>query len=203
MYTRDYKNSSVGSFYHIYNRGNAKQPIFLEQGDYVFFLLRLRQNLKPNGTEGRFFRPLPTGAFTLISYCLMSNHYHLLIRQNSEIPTGKLIAKVCTSYSKYFNQKYGQVGHIFQDKFKQKEVLDNRYLLWLSAYIHLNPVEAGLVKNPGEYPWSSSVRYLERGADLMLEPDIVLDQFDGDYSRFLSEAQTAQEYRDIKSDIPE
>ena len=71
----------------------------------------------------------------------MPNHFHILIRQNTDLSLTKIISKICTSYSKYFNKKYDRVGALFQDQFKSEHVAKNEYLLWLSAYIHLNPIK--------------------------------------------------------------
>lgn len=201
MYTRDYKNSAPGQCYHIYNRGNAREKIFRDSDDYRLFLLRLRQNIKPNGNEGRFFRPLPLGAFSLIAYCLMPNHFHLLIRQNQDISTSVLMGKVCTSYSKCFNKKYDRVGHIFQDQFKQRVIEDNEYLMWLSAYIHLNPAESEIVQNAFEYPWSSAEAFCASKNNELVEADIIKEQLRGSYRSFLAEARLAQEYRELEQDV--
>src|SRR3989338_10709114 len=122
MGIRDYKNFGPGSFFHIYNRGNNKQEIFLDDGDYSFFTLRLKQNLYPERFDELKVQPLPSNSFSLISYCLMPNHFHLILRQNSNIPTSKLILKVCSSYAKVFNKKHDRVGHVFQDQFKQIQI---------------------------------------------------------------------------------
>lgn len=188
MNHRDYKISSPGEYFHIYNRGNAKQDIFLAASDYQFFFLRLAQNIYPDRNDlPRRARPLPTGSFSLISYCFMPNHFHLLIRQNLENTTGVLMARVCTSYSKYFNEKYHRVGHLFQDQFKQKHVPDNQYLLTLSAYIHQNPRKDGLVENALEYPWSSYAEYVSGKSGGWCEKQSVLDQFPdtGSYHQFV------------------
>jgi putative transposase len=189
MQTRDYKQCAPETYYHIYNRGNGKDVVFKDHDDYSFFLLRLRQNLAPDGHEPRMFRPLPKNSFSLVAYCLMPNHFHLLIRQNQEIPTSKLIGKLCTSYSKYFNQKYTRVGHVFQDQFKQITVDNNRYLLWLSVYIHLNPQEAGIVTHPEMYNYSSIANYIQPNNPGLISDDIVRAQFpDGEkYRDFLLE----------------
>lgn len=201
MYARDYKNSAPGQYYHIYNRGNAREKIFRDPDDYRLFLLRLRQNIKPDGTESRFFRPLPLGAFSLVAYCLMPNHFHLLIRQNKDISTSILMGKVCTSYSKCFNKKYDRVGHIFQDQFKQKIIEDNEYLMWLSAYIHLNPVEAGIVQDAFQYLWSSAGAFCASENNEFIEADIIKEQICGSYRSFLVEARLAQEYRELEQDV--
>src|SRR3989344_4815697 len=92
----------------------------------------------PNAGQrgGLWVRPIPKGSFTILAYCLMPNHFHILIRQNLKIPIGQLMIKVCTSYAKYFNHKYNRVGNIFQDTFKAKVIETDEYLSYLSAYIH-------------------------------------------------------------------
>lgn len=174
---RDYKKWAEGEYYHIYNRGNAKENIFLVNQDYSFFIIRLQQNLFPK--EEYTFRtpPLPENSFSLISYCLMPNHFHLLIRQNGNIPVTKLLSRICTGYSKYFNKKYNRVGHVFQDQFKQAVLDSNKYLNWLTAYIHQNPKVAGLAKDPADYRWSSYGEYLGKSQNFICEKEIILSQF--------------------------
>src|SRR3989344_2415277 len=106
MGNRDYKQFGAGEYYHIYNRGNNKNDIFIDNNDYAFFIARVRQNLFPSQNTKFRSQPLPEGSFTLVNYCLMPNHFHFLIRQNKELSTSKLILRICTSYSKYFNKKY-------------------------------------------------------------------------------------------------
>jgi putative transposase len=181
MNNRDYKQFAKGGIYHIYNRGNLKENIFRGNEDYSFFTFRLRQYLFPEEElliPGSRIIPLPEKAFSLICYCLMPNHYHLLIRQNTDMPPSRLISKLATSYSKYFNAKYERVGHLFQGCYKQVPVVGNRQLLWLSAYIHQNPKKAKLVSDPIRYDWSSYSDYLaEHAHTLVSGSDIILDQF--------------------------
>ncbi len=190
MNNRDYKNCSPGEFYHIYNRGNAKNDIFINDEDFKFFLLRLRQNLFPDEDSNNRIQHLPKGSFSLISYCLMPNHFHFIIKQNSEIPTSKLILKVCTSYSKYFNKKYERVGHVFQDRFKQVHINDNSYLIWLVAYVHQNPKVTGLIKNLKDYPWSSYRDFLGERGDNLCDKEIILSQFKNikDFESFVEDS---------------
>jgi REP element-mobilizing transposase RayT len=205
MNHRDYKDSVPGGYFHIYNRGNAKENVFLDGGDYQFFLLRLAQNIYPDRNRlPRRARPLPAESFSLISYCLMPNHFHLLLKQNKEISTGILMKRICTSYSKYFNLKYKRVGHVFQDQFKQRYIEDNRYLKNLSAYIHQNPYKDGLVINPAKYPWSSFGEYLEERSDGWCEKDIILAQFPTrlHYSNFVEEYQPIRGVDDEMSMMP-
>ncbi|MDP3697870.1 MAG: transposase [Candidatus Taylorbacteria bacterium] len=190
MGNRDYKQSGAGGYFHIYNRGNAKNNVFIDNEDFEFFILKINQNLFPDIYRPKrlYSIPIPDGSFSLISYCLMPNHFHFLIRQNGDIPVSKLILKVCTSYSKCFNKKYSRVGHVFQDQFKQVLVEDNDYLKWLSVYIHQNPKVALLVNRPADYKWSSCADYINGSEGLIsCDKEIILSQFGGlnEYSNFL------------------
>jgi REP element-mobilizing transposase RayT len=166
MGKRDYKNFAPSTIAHIYNRGNNKEKIFFDEQDYKAFLFRL--GLCMGFTEEELNKEklitMPhsriringnNNLFKLHSFCLMPNHFHLLIEQLGDIPISKLISQVCTSYAMYINKKYKRVGHVFQDCFKTVLIENNPQLMWTSAYIHMNPVKDGLVKNPEEYNWSS------------------------------------------------
>src|SRR5258708_5665947 len=196
MNIRDYKQNGAGEIYHVYNRGNWKQDIFCDDQDMRFFLHRTKQYLFPerekiSDSMRLKTNPLPEGSFSLISYCLMPNHFHFLLRQNSDIPIGRLISRVCTSYSKYFNKRHGRVGHLFQDQFKQVNVDSNKYLTWLSCYIHQNPKTAGIISKPEEYNWSSYAHYLgNRNDSIVSGGELILDQFKNnkDYKKFVDES---------------
>ncbi len=137
-----YKESAEGVVYHLYNRGNRKQAIFEQDSDYRFYLAMLQRYCRESG-------------FSVIAYCLMPNHVHLLVRQNRSIGPSKLMARLHTTYAMYFNDEYKKVGHLFQGRYKQKIVSDNDYLLRLVSYFHLNPVKDHIVQSVGEYRWSS------------------------------------------------
>ncbi len=199
MNNRDYKKFAPNCFYHIYNRGNAKEDIFLNKDDYGFFLLRLREYLFPQENRrvssvvtGRYKRKqFPEKSFSLLSYCLMPNHFHLLIRQNSLVSISKLLAKISTSYSKYFNKKYERVGHTFQDAFKAVLVVSDAQLLWLSAYIHQNPNVGGLVTKLSDYPWSSYLDYAGTRNGTLVDKSFILQMFGGsikNYEKFVLES---------------
>ena len=154
MPKRDYKNFGENRYFHAFNRGNNYQDIFLDDEDYKFFILKIKQNIFP-GTGLKRMKLLPAKSFSLLSYCLMPNHFHLLLRQNDKSTAQQLLLRICTSYSKYFNKKYNRVGHVFQDRFKQVDIYDNEQLLWLHAYINLNPVLDKIAEQPEKYSWSS------------------------------------------------
>ncbi|MEA1937309.1 MAG: transposase [Patescibacteria group bacterium] len=146
MNNSKYKQSALGTYYHLYNRGNQKRKIFLNDSDYEFYLKRLRQSRKKY-------------EFTLLSYCLMPNHIHLIVRQDGNVSPSKFISSLHTSYSMMFNKKYNLVGHLFQGRYKQKIIEDDFYMKNLIAYVHLNPVKDNICKFPKEYKWSSYLEY--------------------------------------------
>jgi len=169
--SRDYKNFGIGTVLHVYNRGNNKERIFFDEQDYKSFLFRLGLALgfKEDELKGHSLLSIPNSRvritkanksdFELYSFCLMPTHFHLILEQKKETLPSNLILKLCTSYSKYLNKKYGRVGHVFQDQFKSVLIESNPQLMWASAYIHMNPVQDGLSKHPREYKWSSYNEY--------------------------------------------
>jgi hypothetical protein len=189
--SRDYKNLIQDHYYHVYNRGHHFQNVFEDDQDYFNFLKRLKilLGLEPV-VRGRHrkgnlsLRSLPPGSFDIIAYCLMSNHYHLLIRQNTDLPISNLMNRLCSSYGKYFNAKYGLVGSVFQDTFKAKVILPDNYLAYLTAYIHNNPT------SPASYPYSSFQEYITGTKRLVSGEAIVLKMFGNDrqeYEKFVND----------------
>ncbi len=157
--------------------------IFRDDQDYKNFLKRIALALGKEVAKGASFRsslhlkPFNAGTFSLISLCLMPNHFHLEIMQNTDIPIGKLLLKTCTSYSMYFNRKYDHVGHIFQDQFKAVPIENDRQLTTVSAYIHQNPKVAGLVDDSIDWPYSSYRSYLGSETINLYEKELILEQF--------------------------
>jgi REP element-mobilizing transposase RayT len=212
MNYRDYKQFAEGGYYHIYNRGNNKQDVFKEDADYLLFLSRLRECLFPAANAAKMpivrassIAPrrtvLPSGAFELVCYCLMPNHLHLLMKQCGIVPISTLMTKLCTGYSKCFNLKYERVGQVFQDQFKAIEVNSNEYLIWLSAYIHNNPVVAGFTQNPQDWRWSSYGEYFRREQGALCDIGVVRSQFQsfGDYEKFvLDSSELIRERKNVE-----
>ena len=167
------RDFSPGGYYHIYNRGNAKQNIFLQEEDYIFYLNRLRQ-IKDKQK------------ISLICYCLMPNHLHLLVRQDSDALISKFISLLHSYYVMYFNNKYDRAGHLFQDRFKHKTIDKDEYLLYLSSYIHLNPLIDGFTGKLEDYPWSSYPDYIDlRKGTLCDKESILLGKIPKDYQRIV------------------
>lgn len=138
-----------GEFYHIYNRGNSKQKIFLDTKDYYRFvdlLYAVNREEKFNFADSLkgisvYEKPLGSQLVAIGAYCLMPNHFHILITPLVEEGVSKFMQKLSTAYVMYFNQKYKRVGALFEGKFKSQYAGDDRYLKYLFSYIHLNPLK--------------------------------------------------------------
>ena len=159
-----------GAFYHVTSRGNERRSIFQSGRDFERFAGYLESATERYGAVVHCF-------------CLMANHYHLLL----ETPRANLEAilhHLNTGYTDYFNIKRGRSGHLFQGRYKAILVEKDSYALELSRYIHLNPVRAQIVKDPSEYTWSSYVTYIgrERSWDWLCE-DFILGQLSEDKQR--------------------
>jgi REP element-mobilizing transposase RayT len=136
-----------GQFYHIYNRGVGRQPIFREEENYLFLLRRV------NKYASAFH-------IAVITYCLMPNHYHFLLRQDDQIPAGRLPQRVFNSYTKAFNKRYDRTGTLFEGPYKAIHVDQDHYLLHLCRYIHANPVKHGLVYDLEQWPYSNYMEWV-------------------------------------------
>ena len=141
-------NFSVDEYYHIYNRGVEKRDIFLsdEDRDRFIRLLYLSNSVKP--FVFRDVQNLPLSQIhrgnlrvAIGAYCLMPNHFHLLIRETVEGGISAFMEKLSTGYSMYFNKKYKRIGSLFQGRFQAQHADNDNYLKYLFSYIHLNPVK--------------------------------------------------------------
>mgnify|MGYP001581037561 len=157
--------------YHIYNRGSHKADIFKSNADRERFLRLL---YVCNGTAPVVSRDIPIGRSYVFergerlvdigAYCLMSNHFHLMIRERAENGITVFMKKVATAYSMHFNAKYEHSGTLFQGRFKSRLVDNEAYLNWLFSYIHLNPVKVidPRWKETGITDEGGAEKYIER-----------------------------------------
>ncbi len=152
-----------GAFYHCLNRGNRRKPLFLSDDDYLFMLDCLNQAI------GKF------GAL-LHGYCLMPNHFHLLI-QAQQVPLSTLMRSCLTRYAQHFNRIHHLTGHVFQGRYRAILCQKESYLLELMRYVHLNPVRAHLVEAPQQWRWSSLNDYLHPSQNSWLHTREVLSLF--------------------------
>lgn len=154
----------AGALYHVILRGNNGQPIFGDDTD--------RHKLEELIAEGarRF-------GYCLLGYCWMGNHIHAAIRVG-RVSLSTSMHNLSFRYTGYFNWRHQRIGHVFQGRYRAILVDSDSYLLQLIRYIHLNPVRAGIVREPGGWAWSSHRVYLgQAGAPVWLEPEMVLEQF--------------------------
>lgn len=171
------------SYYHVYARGNNKQDIFIKQGDYGYFLGLLERYLSKAKIKSRagVLYPNFIDRIELLSYCLMSNHFHILIYQFDKNDMEKLMRSLMTSYSRYFNLKYKRTGSVFNSRYRAVKINQDSYLLHISRYIHLNP------ENWEDYKYSSWKYYVNRNEPDWLKPEKIFDLFtsQSDYYKFV------------------
>ena len=177
-------------YYHIYNRGVEKRIIFENDQDYKVFLDYLKYSLseppKPEEIKKTFtlqglpFKGVPrlpknfNEKIEIIAFCLMPNHFHLLVKQVDNSSLANFMMSLITRYSMYFNKKYDRVGSLFQGVYRAILINDESYLLHLSRYIHLNPSE--FTKDLAS-AYSSYGDYLGTRKTPWLKPDVILRQF--------------------------
>jgi len=128
--------------YHVMTRGNQKQNIFKEKGDYDTYLRILKKY------KSKY-------KFSLYGYCLMPNHVHLIMEPRRQKDLSKIMQGLNLSYAIWFNKNYDKVGHLHQDRFKSMVVYKDKYILNCINYIEANPVRAQIIEYPGDYKWSS------------------------------------------------
>jgi len=146
---------------HITQRAAGKDPLFIEDGDYLFMLGLLKE------IAGKY-------SLRIFAFCLMQNHVHLLLSPDEE-NLYDAMRDLFARYARWFNRRYERKGHLFGGPYRQAVCFDDRYLLAASLYIHLNPVKAGIENNPRHYRWSSVSLFCEDGAPKsFVDPDFIL-----------------------------
>lgn len=156
-----------GEYYHIYNRGIAKQNIFATTRDYqrftqTFFYYQI-QNPKPKFSHrtSSLYKIDPTKKIVdILCYCLMPNHFHLLVKQLQDGGISEFMRKFVHSYTKYWSTRRKRSGPLIQAMFKAVRIETDEQLLHVSRYIHLNPFVSSLVKDLNTHTWSSYLAYI-------------------------------------------
>lgn len=196
----------TNEIYHVINRGTGSIPIFNNDWNYNRFLeiLFYYQNTNPPKRFSKFLQ-LPTDErdkiiedlvrqksfwVEIIAYCLMSNHFHLLVKQIKDKGIFNFMSLFQNSYARYFNLKSSRKGGLFEDRFKAIRVETDPQLLHLSRYIHLNPYSSYIVKDfPTllKYPYSSLPEYLGLTKTTHCQKELILNQFSDidDYKKFI------------------
>ena len=183
MRYRDYKNFRPDNYYHIYNRGNNKQDIFLEPADYFQFIKRIKIILQQDINQTRLtqssIKPLPKNSFVIIAYCLMQNHFHFLIKTKEHSGlVSEQFRKFFSLYAQKVNEQTGRSGSLFLKPFRRKIIINENYLQRLIFYIHYNPVYHNISKTFENYNWSSYKRVLDQ-KKTNLQKEKVLELFNG------------------------
>lgn len=182
--------------YHVFNRGIAGQPIYHDKRDYQRFLnlIKYYQNIHPFPRYSKFLnlshemrnavlqklRSQSNFLVDIFGFCLMPNHFHILLKQRHEKGTSLFLSNLTNSYTRYFNTKQKRIGPLFQGKFKAVRIEDDEQLLHVVRYIHLNPYTSSLIKTIAElktYPYSSIQDYILQKDYQITDTDQVLSHF--------------------------
>ena len=170
----------AGHYYHVYNRGTNRQPIFANEENYWFLLRRVKSLL-------------PLYSIRIVAYLVMPNHYHFLIGVDKDGELSRFFQRLFNSYSQAFNRQQGRSGTLFEGRAKSILVDETNYVYALVRYIHLNPVVAGLVKSQQDWQFSNYLEWIGVRNDGLFDP-----QF---RKMFFS---APDEYKNfVLSDIPE
>ena len=179
------KSFDAPAYYHIYNRASGERPLFRDTLDRQYFLRLLQQHLHETPYDDDDKDKIKTYDVQVVAYCLMGNHFHLLLFQqyDPDAMTGYM-RSVGTKYSMYYNRKYNSKGHVFQSSYRASRITDESYLAHITRYIHLNP------RNWRTTRWSSYQDYVgERRTD-WVHPEYVLTHSPRQYAAFVQDYAT-------------
>ena len=183
------------SFYHVYARGHSKHKVFLDEQDYLFFLNLLERYLSSDEVRNSAGIPYPNfyNKVELAAFCLMPNHFHLLVYQHHQGALADFMRSLMTSYSRYFNSRYKQSGALFESRYRSSLIENDGYLEHISRYIHLNP------KKWRNYEYSSLPYYLQQVQVSWLRPERIMHMFSrpDEYLRFVSDYEENKKMLDI------
>lgn len=212
-----------GSYYHIYNRGANKQNIFVDDKDYTSFIKILAYYLlHPLGTAQSILDRVQDArvphiikesegtAYTLLAYCLMPNHFHFMLRQDSGLITiTNLMKRLSITYAPYYNARHKHSGSIFQGKYKNVLLTNEYQWFYLSKYIHRNPAHLQSTEpcNLSLYPYSSFQNYLGKKSERWINTSEILGRHDRDpigaYQRFVEDGSDSGNIEKITLDVNE
>jgi len=163
-----------GHYYHLYNRGVGGDAIFFNPGNYEYCLQLMERHSQQYSAA-------------IMAYCLMPNHYHLLVRQDGDKPLSTFIQVLFNAYVQAVNHQQARRGPLFEGRFRHVRVDRDEYLIHLCRYIHLNPVRARLVQSPEQWPYSDYVQWVaEPGGSSRQAPLIHLPD-PGTYRSFVAD----------------
>lgn len=183
------KHSEQG-FYHVIIKGAGNQIIFEDEADYEEFLRIMRR------ARDKF-------SLVVLAWCLMSNHVHLLV-EDTEEELSRYVHFVSTTYARYFNERWGHVGHVFLSRFKSVPIGSDAQLLVTLRYVLRNPSKAGMADHRS-YRWSSYSEYVGSVPADLSETSLLLDMLDGvsGFLRFVNDPEAAPYYPRTSARIPD
>ena len=188
---------AINNYYHVYNRGVAKQVIFHDDEDYRVFLNLIKRYLDIETHTDKYGRPYEQlrDQVELLAYCLMPNHFHLLCYLNDEQAITRLLRNISCAYTTYYNKKYNRVGTLFQGRYKASRITSDDYLLHISRYIHLNP------KDYKQWAYSSLPAYLGKIQTAWLQPTRIMELFKGGPDEYEQFIENNKPNKDILEDL--
>ncbi len=195
------------TFYHVYNRGVEGRNIYSDDQDYKTFLGYIKRYLTKTvqNEEQPRWKTDVVDKLQLVAYCLMPNHFHLLVKQKTTDGITIFIKALMNSYVKYFNQKHYRVGGLFQGVFKAVQVTDEPYLLHLTRYIHLNPIDVnGMTFDRLENYYCSYGEYIGKRKTQWVHPEEILSMFGSKLigiSRFSSYKDFVEKYQGNSGEV--
>ena len=160
---RSARRELADGVHHVTCRGNGKQLVFIRRVDHEIFLRLLAQ------VVDRF-------RWQCLTYCLMRNHYHLLVR-TPEPTLGVGMRRLNGRYAQDFNRRYGRVGHVWQERYHSVLLREDAHLAQAIGYIALNPVRAGICQRPEDWRWSAHRAIAGLGDDAIVSADVTLAYF--------------------------
>jgi putative transposase len=181
---RDLRTFTDGGIYHIIDRGNGRQRIFLKDGDYVAFLKLLGEVMERHEIE-------------LYAYCVMPNHFHLLLKIEQGENLSKAMQWFLTTHVRRYHQHYHTSGHLWQGRFKSFVVQADEYLVTVARYIEGNPVRACLVETAMNWVWSSHRGRCGIERDLLINPLPV--PWVGDWTQYVDTPLTPMEVAKVRN----
>jgi len=180
--------------YHVYNRGCNKQDVFFSERNYLYLLRKIKGSYRKYGVG-------------ILVYCLMPNHYHFLLRQETERPLSDWLQQLFNGYVQAINKELGRSGTLFQGRAKHVLIETDEQLAHVVRYIHVNPVKAGLVGRPEEWRYSNYLEWIEARSGALVNREFVRNYFSAaaDYrdfvSSYLEENFRESKYRDLYLDV--
>lgn len=172
-----------GSPHHVTQRGNRREPVFFEDGDQLRYLGFLSQAAVHSGTE-------------IWAYCLMPNHVHMIVTPKDPDGLRALFGDAHRRYTKFINWRHGWTGHLWQGRFGSV-AMDEHHLASALRYVALNPVRAGLVARPEEWPFSSVRQHLEGKSDGLVQVGPVLARFP-DFRSLIEKPEQTNEFAPLR-----